>query len=255
VSDSALRSLDQALLTDLLHIENDPSRWRDLSDTVVTHADDLVRVGHFEQAWTLIETLVDQGARNPFRQPHATAAVDRFGRGSLMTYVAPHLRSASEESYERFQRLCHMIGPSIVASLAEVLAAEQDARSRKRLRDILVGFGPRGAESVRPLLNAPSWEVRRTAAFLLREFGGVEGLKELSLLSDAEPLVRREAVQGPMMNGSKEAAVILLNALLTSKGHTRETRWPRPCERGSARRAAVQLSGEADGSATVSKVI
>jgi HEAT repeat protein len=224
VSDSALRNLDQALLTDLLHIENDPSRWRDLSDTVVTHADDLVRVGHFEQAWTLIETLVDQGARSPFRQPHATAALDRFGRGSLIKQVAPHLRSASEESYERFKRLCHTIGPSIVASLAEVLAAEQDARSRKRLRDILVGFGPRGAESVRPLLNAQNWEVRRTAAFLLREFGGVEGLKELvPLLSDAEPLVRREAVQGLMMNGSKEAAVILLNALMTSKGQMRET--------------------------------
>ena len=57
-------------------------------------------------------------------------------------------------------------------------------------------------------MNAKSWEVRRTAAFLLREFGGAEGLKELvPLLADAEPLVQREAVQGLMMNGSKEAAV------------------------------------------------
>ena len=141
-----------------------------------------------------------------------------------MKHVAPHLRSADDERYERFKSICHAIGPSIIVPLAEVLATEQDARARKRLRDLLVGFGPRGAEAVRPLLNAKSWEVRRTAAFLLREFGGVEGLKELvPLLTDSEPLVQREAVQGLMLNGTKEAAVILLNALTTAKGQTRAT--------------------------------
>jgi hypothetical protein len=224
VSDGALRSLDQDLLTDLLHIENDAHRWRDVADTVVTHADDLVRVGHFGQAWQLIETIVEQGERSPFRRPHATAALDRFARGSLMKHVAPHLRTVSDEGYERFKRICHAIGLPIIAPLAEVLAAEQDARSRRRLRDTLVEFGPRGAESVRPLLNAGNWEVRRTAAFLLREFGGAEGLKELvPLLADSEPLVQREAVQGLMMSGSKEAGVILLNALKNAKGQTRET--------------------------------
>jgi HEAT repeat protein len=224
VSDGALRTLDQSLLTDLLKIETDASRWRDVADTVVTHADDLVRVGHFDPAWRLVEVMIQEGETSPFRQPHATAALDRFARGSLMKHVAPHLRGASDEEYERFKRLCHAIGQSIIAPLAEVLATEQDARSRRRLRDILVGFGPRGAESVRPLLNAANWEVRRTAAFLLREFGGSEGLKELvPLLADNEPLVQREAVQGLMMNGSKEAGVILLAALKNAKGQARVT--------------------------------
>jgi HEAT repeats/PBS lyase HEAT-like repeat len=222
VSDGALRSLDHALLTDLLHIENDPSRWRDMADTIVAHADDLVRVGHFDQAWRLVETIVEQGGRSPFRQPHAAKALETFGRGSLLKHVTPHLRTANDQDAERFTRLCHAIGPTIIVALAEALAAEQDARARRRLRDILIGFGPRGAESIRPLMHAQSWEVRRTAAFLLREFGGAEGLKELiPLLSDAEPLVQREAVQGLMMNGSREAAVILLNALNGASGSTR----------------------------------
>jgi hypothetical protein len=224
VSDAALRSLDQDLLTDLLHIENDPSRWRDIADTVTTHADDLVRVGHFDQAWRLIETVIDQGSPSPFRRPHATAALDRFAKGSLIKHVAPYLRSADEERYERFRHICHSIGPSIIVPLAEVLAIEQHAGARQHLRDLLVGFGPRGAEAVRPLLNAQSWEVRRTAGFLLREFGGAEGLKELvPLLADTEPLVQREAVQGLMLNGTKEAAVILLDALTANTGKTRET--------------------------------
>ena len=58
----------------------------------------------------------------------------------------------------------------------------------------------------------------------MREFGGAEGLKELvPLLADSEPLVQREAVQGLMLNGSKEAAVILLNALTNAKGPARDT--------------------------------
>ena len=223
VSDAALRSLDQDLLIDLLRIETDPSRWRDVADTVVTHADDLVRVGHFDQAWLLIDTLIEQGNPSPFRRPHAAAALERFARGSMMKHVAPHLRSTDDERFERFKKICHEIGPSIIVPLAEILSSEQDGRARKRLRDVLVGFGPRGAEAIRPLLNAQSWEVRRTAVFLLREYGGAEGLKELvPLLADSEPLVQREAVQGLMLNGSKEAAIILLNALSSAKGETRQ---------------------------------
>ena len=73
-------------------------------------------------------------------------------------------------------------------------------------------------------MNAPNWEVRRTAAYLLREFGGTEGLKELvPLLADTEPLVQREAVQALMLNGTDEASRILLQAITSASGRSRET--------------------------------
>jgi hypothetical protein len=223
VNDSSLRALDDLLITDLLAIEQDPQRWRDIADTAVSHADNLVRVGYFDQAWQIAEAVVTQGAKLESRQPYAAAALERFGRGSMMKHVAGHLRSSGDDSYERFKRLCHAIGTPVIAPLAEVLSAEQDARSRRRLREILVGFGARGRESVQRLMNAPNWEVRRTAAYLLREFGGAEGLKELiPLLADHEPLVQREAVQGLVLNGSDEAARILLDALTKATGHTRQ---------------------------------
>ena len=224
VSDSALRNLDRDLLSDLLTIEADPLRWRDIADTVVAHADDLVRVGYFDQAADLLEKLIEQGTAQAARQPHAAASLERFGRGSLMKHLPAFLRGADDAACARFRTLCHTIGPSVIVPLAEGLAAEQDARARRRLRDILVGFGPRGADSIRPLMNATNWEVRRTAAFLLREFGGAEGLKELvPLLSDAEPLVQREAVQGLVLNGSREASAILLKSVMAARGRTRET--------------------------------
>ena len=73
-------------------------------------------------------------------------------------------------------------------------------------------------------MNAPNWEVRRTAAFLLREFGGNEGLRELQpLLTDSEPLVQREAIQALVLNGSEAASQILVNALNATSGRPRQT--------------------------------
>jgi hypothetical protein len=224
VSDGALRSLDHQMLQDLLAIEEDPLRWRDVAQTVISHADDLVRVGYFDPAWQLAEAVVDRAAGRPDREPHARSTLEQFGRGSIMKHVAVHLRNVNDEGYDRFKRICHAMGTAIIAPLAEALSSEQDARSRRRLRDILIGFGAQGRESVQQLMNAPNWEVRRTAAYLLREFGGIEGLKELvPLLSDSEPLVQREAVQGLVMNGSQEASTILLRALTTSTGRARQT--------------------------------
>jgi hypothetical protein len=224
VSDTSLRSLDLQLLADLLTIEADPSRWRDVAETVTTHAEDLVRVGHFDQAWLLADRVAVEGQKDPARESAARAALDRFGRGAMMKHVAKHLRGADEEAYERFKHLCHSIGPAVIPPLAEVLSTEQDARSRRRLRDILVGFGAAGRESVQRLMNAPNWEVRRTAAYLLREFGGAEGLRELQpLLTDTEPLVQREAFQALVLSGSEAAAQILLQALTTTTGRPRQT--------------------------------
>src|SRR5205814_1195271 len=140
VSDTSLRGLDQQLLVDLLRIEEDPLRWRDVAQTVVSHADDLVRVGHFDQAWLLAEAVALQSASRTDRQPHARAALEQFGRGSMLKHAAAQLRGTNDEGYERFARICHAAGTAIVAPLAEALSSEQDARARRRLRDILLGF-------------------------------------------------------------------------------------------------------------------
>jgi hypothetical protein len=224
VSDPSLRSLDHQLLLDLLNIEADPARWRDIAETAAAHAEDLVRVGYFDQAWQLADTVVREGQRLPGRAAYASVALERFGRGTTVRHVAPHLRGSDDGPFERFKALCHAIGPPVIPALADVLSSEKDARARRRLRDILVGFGPRGRDSVQRLMHAPNWEVRRTAAFLLREIGGSEGLKALvPLLTDTEPLVQREAVQGLVSDGSDDASRQLMLAITSATGRSRET--------------------------------
>ena len=224
VADAALRSLDHQLLLDLLALEPEAARWRDIAHTAVAHAEDLVRVGYFDQAWQLADAVVLEAGRDPARKPHASAALERFGRGTFMKHVSSHLRGSDDTSYERFKALCHAIGPPVIPALAEGLSSEKDARARRRLRDILVGFGASGRDAVQRLMSAPNWEVRRTAAYLLREFGGAEGLKDLiPLLADPEPLVQREAVQVLVLNGSTEASRTLLQAITSASGRSRET--------------------------------
>ena len=224
VSDGALRTLDTMLLIDLLRLEQETARWLEVADTVIGHAEDLVRVGYLDRALQLADAVSTEGQRLPDRSARARVLLERLGRGPMLRHVAKELRTADEGMYERFKRLAHAIGPAVIPPLAEALSAEQDARSRRRLRDILVEFGPAGRESVQQLMNAANWEVRRTAAFLLREFGGVEGLRELvPLLTDTEPLVQREAVQAIMLNGTDAASQILLQALTQTTGRPRDT--------------------------------
>jgi HEAT repeat protein len=224
VNDAALRGLDQQVLTDLLTLEEDANRWRDVAETAAHHAEDLVRVEQFEMAWSLADAVVTHAAAHPERQAHLPKVLSGFASAPIMRQAAQQLRQADDAAVQRFERLCHAIGTRVIAPLAEALSTEQDARSRRRLRDLLVGFGAQGRDAVQQLMHAPNWEVRRTAAFLLREFGGAEGLRELlPLLVDNEPLVQREAVHGLVLNGSDEAGKIVLEALGKVTGRARQT--------------------------------
>jgi len=223
VSDTALRGLDMQLLLDLLRIEADPARWRDVAETVVTHAEDLARAGLVEPALELADAVATAATADgqDARKPFATRALERLGRGTLVKHAATELRTGDEEITARVARLCHAIGPAVIPALAERLSTEQNDRARLRLREILVGFGPDARNAIQELLDAPNWEVRRTAAFLLRQFGGTESLGSLRpLLSDEEPLVQREAIEGIILDGT-EAAFDLLRSVLVGGASAR----------------------------------
>ena len=74
VNDSALRGLDHQLLHDLLAIEDDPARWRDVADAAAAHADDLIRVGYLDQAWELADAIIGRPARGEGRVFSAAGA-------------------------------------------------------------------------------------------------------------------------------------------------------------------------------------
>ena len=230
VDDPVLRSLDLRLLLDLLALERDPFRWRDIAETASSHIEDLCLSGDLEWALRLLDGLARERpdgnapADDDSLPGFATESIERLATGPAVRHAVAQLHSGGKTAVARVTQLCETLGPGIATALADVLASEPDARVRRTARDILIGFGGRGREAIRQLLNAPNWEVRQTAAFLLREFGGDEGLDELKhLLTDAEPLVQREAMRAMVRMGDDRAYQVLAEVLSESRSRVRTT--------------------------------
>jgi hypothetical protein len=223
VGAAEVRALDLRLLVDLLTIEADPERWKNVTVPVVSHIEDLLLVGDFDGAMQLTTILTNEAAGEGDRKPAAAAALTCLAEGMMMTHVVTHLRSVDEHAVEQLQKLCKMVGPSIVKGLAEALAIEKRAVARQRFTQILLGFGAAGKNAVEQLRGSANPAVRRTAIHLLREFGGSEALPDLTtLLDDTEPHVQREAVRAILSIGTEEAYNELQRALATGTNQTRE---------------------------------
>ena len=223
VSDGAVRQLDLSLLLDLLTIEADPTRWRDLARVVVSEIERRTLLAEAPDAQQLVDALVrEAGSDRPLRAP-AEAALDALASGPLLRHVVLHLRKAEDAAVEPFNRLAQTIGPRVVRPLAEALAVEEHARAIGRLRELLLGFGAAGRQSVEQLKSSSNPAVRRTAIDLLRVFGGQDALPELaSMLDDADPQVQRESIRAIVQIGT-EASYAVLEQALVGKSAARDT--------------------------------
>ena len=106
------------------------------------------------------------------------------------------------------------MGEVLVRPLAEAISTDISDRARDRLTAILIAFGPAGRRQVERLKGSANAAVRRTAIYLLREFGGQEALPDLTeLLDDRSPQIQREAVQAILAIGSDPAFEVLQQAL------------------------------------------
>jgi len=218
VATTALRALDLTLLLDLLRIEEDDDRWGELMVPVVRLLEDLLLVGDFDAAIELMAVPVEQKASgsSPARRQHATTAINLLISGPMMRHITTHLGSIDEAQFERVKGMCVSLGEVLVRPLTETLTVEERPRTRERLTAILIAFGAVGRRHVERLKGSPNAAVRRTAIYLLREFGGSEALPELTeLLDDSEQQVQREAVRA-ILNIGTDAAYRILEQALTS---------------------------------------
>ena len=208
VATSALRSLDLLLLLDLLRIEPDDARWGELMEPVVRNLEDLLLVGDFDSAMELIGVIAaaTSEASSTERRQHAMIAIDLLVAGSMMRHIATHLASIDDASFERVKAMCVSLGEVLVRPLAEALSVEERGRTRERLTAILLAFGAVGRRTIERLKTSPNAAVRRTAIYLMRQFGGSDALPDLTdLLNDAESQVQREAVRAILNIGTEKA--------------------------------------------------
>jgi hypothetical protein len=225
VDPRAQRALDLMLVLDLLRIEADDDRWGELLEPVKKLIEDLLLVGDFDAAIQLIDVLVREAANVPAaaRRQHALTAIDGLISGPMMRHIATHLATIDEAQFTYVKAMCLSLGEVLVKPLAETLSAEERLRTRERLTAILIAFGASGRRTVERLKSSTNPAVRRTAIYLLREFGGSEALPELTeLLGDNEPQVQREAVRAILNVGTDQAFDILQKALTTGSERSRD---------------------------------
>ena len=217
VSDAEVRQLDLSLIQDLLRIENDPQAWQAIATVGADEIERRLGLGDIPTAQALLNVLVaergDEG-RAPLR-PVAESVLNKLAGGQIIRRIVVHLRTLEDADVEPLAGMCHAIGPAVVRPLAFALAVEENSRAIRHLREVLLGFGAAGRQSVEQLKNSPNPAVRRTAIDLLRVFGGREALPELaSMLDDADPQVQRESIRAIVQIGTEEAFAVLEKALV-----------------------------------------
>ena len=224
IATTALRGLDLMLMIDLLTIEQDEERWRELLTPLVGLIEDLLLVGDFDAASELIAVLVNAGSTGTSsRRQLALTAIDVLLAGSMMRHVTTHLATLDEAQFERVKAMSVSLGEVFVRPLAEALSVEERPRTRERLTSILLAFGSVGRRTIERLKNSQNPAVRRTAIQLMRQFGGDEALPDLTeLLDDNEPQVQREAVRAILNIGTDAAYRILEQALAGGTTQSRD---------------------------------
>ena len=166
IATTALRALDLTLMLDLLRIEQDEERWRELMKPLVGLIEDLLLVGDFDAAGELIGVLVQEagGTGSTARRQIALTAIDVLIAGSMMRHVTTHLATIDEAQFERVKAMCVSLGEVLVRPLAEALSAEERPRTRERLTTVLLAFGSAGRRTIERLKS------RRIQRFDARRF-------------------------------------------------------------------------------------
>jgi len=226
VATSELRKLDLTLLLDLLVIEEDDGRWGTLMQPVVALLEDLILVGDFDAAASLLSLITEASkpGQSKERRQHALIAIDLLVSGSMMRHIVAHIGTLDDAQFDRVKAMCVLLGEELVSPIADAIATDVSDRTRDRLSLILVAFGQAGRRQVERLKNSDNREVRRTAIRLLRELGGEGALPELTqMLHDRSPQVQREAVRAILNIGSQRALEVLQNAITNGAVEARDT--------------------------------
>jgi len=225
VATPVLQTLDLTLMLDLLRIEEDDDRWGGMTAPAVALIEELLFVGDFDAAVQLVGVLTQQAAAgaSQVRRQHAVTAIDMLVAGPMMRNIVTHLTTIDEPHFDQVKAMCLSLGEVVVKPLAEALSVEERVRPRQRLTTILIAFGVVGKRTAERLKSSPNAAVRRTAIYLLREFGGSDALPDLTeLLDDNEPQVQREAVRAILNIGTEQSFQVLETALASGTDRSRE---------------------------------
>src|SRR5687767_5197710 len=225
IAEQEVRKLDQRLLLDLLKIEKRPDAWSGVLDTAVSDIDALVLAGDLPLAAQLLDAIdqIGRDEASPFKDA-AEAGMKKLVEGPMVRHLATFLQRATDNEFKIAKKMCNTIGPVLVKPMSDAIMGEDNPKTVRRLRDILISFGPAAREYANELRSSRNPAVRRAAVDLLRALAGDAALPDLrTLLDDNDSGVQREALRAILQVGTREAYQMLEQVLKSGADRTKDT--------------------------------
>ena len=219
-----VRALDQQLILDLLKLEQRAEAWSGVLDTAINDIDALVLAGDLPLAGQLLDAIagIANDAASPFKDA-AAAGIKRLVDGPMVRHLAAFLHKATDTEFGIAKKMCKTIGPVLVKPMSDAIMGEDNSKTVRRLRDILISFGPAAREYANELRNSRNPAVRRAAVDLLRALGGDAALPDLrTMLDDSDAGVQREALRAILQVGTREAYQTLEQAVKSGAEPTKD---------------------------------
>jgi hypothetical protein len=207
------------VLIDLLHIEEDVQRYRDLIETVETLRKEALNRGRTDAAievvrgyaalrqdsglqterWEMLEKAWESAADAETITSLAQLSLQYEKGSSHYSLILEYLRTVLDRGYR---------------VLLERLEKEESKPARLAIRGLLIALGTVNVDALRERVVHKQWFVARNVVSILGEIGGEGAVEALAAaLGHDEPRVRHEALNALGKIGGESAARVIGQAL------------------------------------------
>ncbi len=207
------------VLIDLLHIEEDVQRYRNLVDTVETLRKEALNRGRIYAA---IEVVRGYGALRQDRslQTDRWEILEKAWESAadaetitLLAQLSLHYEKGSSH-YSLILEYLRTVLDRAYRTLLERLEEEESKPARLAIRGLLIALGTVNVDALRARVVHKQWFVARNVVSILGEIGGERAVEALgAALGHDEPRVRREALNALGKIGGQSAARVIGQAL------------------------------------------
>jgi hypothetical protein len=218
-----VRSLSVIMLIDLLTIERDQKRARQIAEDMETLAEDLLMAGAYDDALMVTKALATRaGAPAATGRDACRQALDQLGESLAMRETAALVGEVDEGGWQAIQAIVDAIGVAAVEALKPVVMSEQDDPTITRAENLIVQFGGLAVTRLASFVSDSRWFVQRRVARLLGRIGTADAIPLLQpLVRGSDPRVAREAIAALATIPDAAAARAIHTVLRASTGDVR----------------------------------
>jgi hypothetical protein len=187
-------------------------------------AEDLLMAGAYHDANAVITALSRRAAsQSGVGRDASRRALDRLGESLALLETVSLADDLDDAAWDTVLEIIKNTGPSTIAALAAIAAAEHETQGSRRAAAAIIGFGTAAISRLAPLVGDERWFAQLTGASLLGAIGTADAVPLLQpLLRKSDPRVARAAVASLGKINDPAAARAVQTVLRAATGALRD---------------------------------